>query len=393
MAQGWFGERLGRLPPQAVDALLAAVVAAAIAFAIAAEQETSAKEPDAIAYALGVAIAALLLGRRRWPLGVLIASALVLVLYHLLDYPPIGLAVPLAAALYTAVSAGHLWSAVIVALALEVTGIVLSLADDESLVSVLGGGVIEDVALAAAVVLVAETVRTRRAWLAEVRERLRRTEAEREREAQLRVEQERLRIAHELHDVLAHTVTVIGIQAGVAAEALPDSPEDAQAALRTIRDQSRDALAELRATVGVLREAGEGVPRSPAPGLSQLEELVDTAGGDVRVDVSVSGRPRPLPAIVDLTAYRIVQESLTNVLRHADATQAKVSIRYGPEELVVQVDDDGRGTVDGANAGFGVTGMRERALAIGGRLDAGPAPSPSQGFRVRASLPTERAQS
>jgi signal transduction histidine kinase len=393
MAQGWFGERLGRLPPQAVDALLAAVVAAAIAFAIAAEQETSAKEPDAIAYALGVAIAALLLGRRRWPLGVLIASALVLVLYHLLDYPPIGLAVPLAAALYTAVSAGHLWSAVIVALALEVTGIVLSLADDESLVSVLGGGVIEDVALAAAVVLVAETVRTRRAWLAEVRERLRRTEAEREREAQLRVEQERLRIAHELHDVLAHTVTVIGIQAGVAAEALPDSPEDAQAALRTIRDQSRDALAELRATVGVLREAGEGVPRSPAPGLSQLEELVDTAGGDVRVDVSVSGRPRPLPAIVDLTAYRIVQESLTNVLRHADATQAKVSIRYGPEELVVQVDDDGRGTVDGANAGFGVTGMRERALAIGGRLDAGPAPSPSQGFRVWASLPTERAQS
>jgi signal transduction histidine kinase len=393
MAQGWFGERLRRLPPLAVDALLAAVVAAAIAFAIAAEQETGAKEPDAIAYALGVAIAALLLGRRRWPLGVLIASALVLVLYHLLDYPPIGLAVPLAAALYTAVSAGHLWSAVIVALALEVTGIVFSLADDESLVSVLGGGVIEDVALAAAVMLVAETVRTRRAWLAEVRERLRRTEAERERDAQLRVEQERLRIAHELHDVLAHTVTVIGIQAGVAAEALPDSPEDAQAALRTIRDQSREALAELRATVGVLREAGEGVPRSPAPGLSQLEELVDTAGGDVRVDVSVSGRPRPLPAIVDLTAYRIVQESLTNVLRHADATQAKVSIRYGPEELVVQVDDDGRGTVDGPNAGFGVTGMRERALAIGGRLEAGPAPSPSRGFRVRASLPTERAQS
>jgi signal transduction histidine kinase len=393
MAQDRFGERLRRLPPLAVDAFLAAVVAAAIAFAIAAEQETGAKEPDAIAYALGVGIAALLLERRRWPLGVLIASAVVLVLYHLLDYPPIGLAVPLAAALYTAVSAGHLRPAVIVALVLELIGIVFSLADDESLVSVLGAGVIEDVALVAAVVLVAETLRTRRAWLAEVRERLRRAEAEREREAQLRVDQERLRIAQELHDVLAHTVTVIGIQAGVAAEELPDSPEDAQAALRTIRDQSREALAELRAAVGVLREAGEGVPRTPAPRLSQLEELVGMVGGDLQVDVSVSGRPRPLPAIVDLTAYRIVQESLTNVLRHADATQAKVSIRYGPDEVVVQVDDDGRGTVDGGTAGFGLTGMRERALAVGGRLEAGSAPSPNRGFRVRASLPTERTPS
>jgi signal transduction histidine kinase len=193
--------------------------------------------------------------------------------------------------------------------------------------------------------------------------------------------------------VLAHTVTVIGIQAGVAAEELPDSPEDAQAALRTIRDQSREALAELRAAVGVLREAGEGVPRTPAPRLSQLEELVGMVGGDLQVDVSVSGRPRPLPAIVDLTAYRIVQESLTNVLRHADATQAKVSIRYGPDEVVVQVDDDGRGTVDGGTAGFGLTGMRERALAVGGRLEAGSAPSPNRGFRVRASLPTERTPS
>jgi signal transduction histidine kinase len=393
VARASFGERLRRIPPTVVDALLAALVAVAIAFAIAAEEEAGAENPDAIAYAFGVAIGALLLLRRRRPLGVLVASALLLVAYHMLDYPPIGLAVPLAVALFTAVSAGHLWPAVVVVLVTELIGIVFSLADDESLVTLLGGSVIEDVAIVAAVLLAAETLRTRRAWLAEVRERLRRTEAEREREAQLRLEQERLRIAHELHDVLAHTVAVIGIQAGVAVEALADAPEDARAALRTIREKSREALAELRGTVGVLRAAGEDVPRSPSPGLSQLEELVGmAAGGDVQVEVSVSGRQRPLPAIVDLTAYRVVQESLTNVLRHANASQATVSIRYGPDEVVVQVDDDGRGTPDGTTAGFGVTGMRERAMAIGGRLEAGPAPHPSRGFRVRASLPTDLSQ-
>jgi signal transduction histidine kinase len=389
------GERLRRIPALAVDAALAAVVAVANGFAVAAEQEAGAKDPDALAYVLGVAIAAPLLVRRRWPLGVLLVSAVVLMSYHALDYPAIGLSVPLAVALFTAVAAGHLWAAAVVALGLELVGIGFrGIEEDESLVSVVGSGTLEDVALLAAVLLLAETLRTRRAWMAEVQERLRRTEAERERKAERRVEQERLRIAHELHDVLAHTIAVIGVQADVAAEALADSPSDAEASLRTIREKSREALAELRATVGVLREPREGAPRSPAPSLSRLEELVSMAtGSDVEVEVTVSGTTRPLPAVVDLTAYRIVQESLTNVLRHAHASRANVVIRYEPDAVVVQVDDDGHVSANeatGAADGHGITGMRERAAAIGGRLEAGPALSPGGGFRVRARLPAER---
>ena len=386
-----FGEKLRRIPTPAVDAALAAVVAVAIGFAIGAEQEAGSKHPDALAYLLGVAIAVPLLVRRRWPLGVLIVSTVVVMTYHAFDYPAIGIALPLAAAFFTAAAAGYLWPAAIVALGLHMFAVGFrALEEGESLVSVIGSGTIEDLVLVAAVLLLAETLRTRRAWMAEVQERLRRTEAEREREAERRVEQERLRIAHELHDVLAHTIAVIGVQAGVASEALTDSPEDAGAALGTIREKSREALAELKATVGVLREPREGAPRSPAPRLAQLQELVGMAAdAGVHVEVSVTGSARSLPAIVDLAAYRIIQESLTNVLRHAGASYAKVSIDYESDAVVVQVDDDGRGASNGAE-GYGVAGMRERAAAIGGRLEVGPAPYPHRGFRVRAWLPAER---
>jgi signal transduction histidine kinase len=373
--------------------VLVTVVAVANGFAIAAEQESGAKDPDALAYAFGVAIAAPILLRRRWPLGVLLASAVLLMAYHALDYPAIGLAVPLAVAMFTAVAAGHLWATAVVALGLELAAIGFrALEEGESLVSVVGSGTLEDVALVAAVLLLAETLRTRRAWMAEVHERLRRTEAEREREAARRVEEERLRIAHELHDVLAHTVALIGIQADVATEALDDSREDVRASLGTIRTKSREALAELRATVGLLRGPREDAPRAPAPDLSRLEELADmAAGSNVRVEVSIAGTVRPLPTVVELTAYRIAQESLTNVLRHADASLATVSVRYEPDGLVIEIADDGRGPTNGVpSEGYGLAGMQERAAAIGGRLEAGSAPPPGRGFRVRAWLPTDR---
>jgi signal transduction histidine kinase len=380
---------ISRIPPVAVDVALVVVVAVANGFAIAAEQEQDAKEPDALAYAIGVAIALPLLARRRWPLPVLLVSAGALMTYYALDYPSVGLAVPLAVALFTAAAAGHLLATAIVAIGLELIGIgVRALEEGESLVSVVGSGTVGDIALVAAILLLAETLRTRQAWLAEVRERLRRTELEREREAERRVEQERLRIAHELHDVLAHTIAVIGVQADVAAEALEDSPADARDSLAAIREKNREALAELRATVGVLREPRDGAPLTPAPGLAQLDELVGMASGsEVRVEVSVSGEARPLPALVDLTAYRIVQESLTNVLRHSGASLASVTVSYEPDAVVVQVDDDG-GAAAAWVEGYGVAGMRERAAAIGGKLEAGPAPSPGRGFRVRAWLPT-----
>jgi signal transduction histidine kinase len=387
-------ERLELAPAPVVDAGIAAVVALAISIVITASQESGSKDPDAFAYLLGVAIAAPLLVRRRWPLAVFLISVLLVIAYHALDYPAIGLAVPLAPALYTAARAGHVRAVILVFAGLELWALGWrTLSEGESVVSAIGTQTLFEVSLVAALLLLAEALRTRRAWANEVHERIRLRELDREREAERRVEQERLRIAREMHDVLAHTIAVIGVQAGVAAESLADAPDQARASLRTIREKSWEAMAEIRATLGVLRESHDGAPRSPAPGLSQLEELVGVAAGtEVQVEISVTGAARPLPAVVDLTAYRIVQESLTNVLRHAGATHARVAIRYEPDVLVVQVDDDGGGspTNGGRSApdGHGLAGMKERASAIGGRLEAGPAPGADRGFRVRAWLPT-----
>jgi signal transduction histidine kinase len=208
------------------------------------------------------------------------------------------------------------------------------------------------------------------------------------------VQQERLRIAREMHDVLAHTIAAINVQAGVAGDVIDDAPDRARASLRDIRRQSRDAIAELRATVGVLREGGTAAPREPAPGLAELDRLVEkAAGAGVRVEVAVAGAARPLPGTVDLAAYRIVQESLTNVVRHAHASEATVSVRYEPEAVVLEVQDNGRGAANGAihdRDGHGLIGMRERATALGGTLQAGVAPG--GGFLVHATLPTGDAR-
>ena len=238
--------------------------------------------------------------------------------------------------------------------------------------------------------LLGDAVRSRRAWHSEVRERLARAAAEREREAARRVEQERLRIARELHDVMAHTISVISVQAGVATDVLDDAPDAARQALGEIRTASREAMGELRATVGVLREGdGQAAPRAPTPGLSQLDDLLEAARrGGLRVETVVAGQPPPLPPAIDLTAYRILQESLTNVARHARATTATVAVRYEPDGIVLEVCDDGRGAASqaaGGQGGYGLAGMAERAAAVGGRLEAGP--GPAGGFRVWSSLP------
>ncbi|MDQ3894589.1 MAG: histidine kinase, partial [Actinomycetota bacterium] len=384
--------RLRRIPPIAIDAGVAVAVGIGITIAIAARQEANSEDPDALAYLLGIAIATPLLVRRRWPRAVFLVSTSFLIAYHVFDYPAIGMAAPLAVAIYSAARAGHLRAVVVVVGGLELWALGWrALAEGESLVSALGTQTLVEILLVATLLLLAETARARQAWMAEVAERLRRTEAEREREAKRRVELERLRIARELHDVLAHTIAVIGVQAGVAAEALADMPAEARSALRTMREKSREATAEIRAALGVLREPEAGAPRTPAAGLAQLEELIGAAAAaQLQVELSVTGTARPLPAVVDLTAYRIVQESLTNVIRHADTNEAQVSIRYEPEAIVVEVADDGRGSTNGTvgvTDGHGLAGMRERAAALGGRLEAGPA-STGSGFRVRAWLPT-----
>ncbi|GII97525.1 sensor histidine kinase [Sinosporangium siamense] len=206
-------------------------------------------------------------------------------------------------------------------------------------------------------------------------------ERTREEEARRRTQEVRLELARELHDVTSHTVAVIALHAGVAAEAVERAggPEEARKALAVIRTASRQALAEMKGVLGVLRDA-------PPPGTAQLAALAEAAAIPVRLDVV--GPERPLPPAVDLTVYRVVQEALTNTMRHGGASRATVRVRYDEHGVHVRVDDDGTGRAaapDGA-AGHGLAGMAERVAAVGGRLSVGD--GPEGGFRVAVTLPT-----
>ncbi|MEV6125946.1 sensor histidine kinase [Streptomyces violaceusniger] len=204
---------------------------------------------------------------------------------------------------------------------------------------------------------------------------------------------ERLRIARELHDMVAHSIGIIAIQAGMGSRVIQTQPAEAHEALRAIEATSRETLSGLRRTLVSLRQADRGAttseqsPLAPTPGLADVERLAAaTASAGVRVDVGRSGEQRPVPADIDLSAYRIVQEALTNVVRHAGTGQCRVAIGYEDGELSVEVVDDGRGATENGSAhGFGIIGMRERVGLLGGHLSAGP--RPEGGFRVAARLP------
>ncbi|WP_232233957.1 sensor histidine kinase [Micromonospora chokoriensis] len=209
-------------------------------------------------------------------------------------------------------------------------------------------------------------------------------------EARRQADEERLRVAQEVHDVVGHGLAAISMQAEIALHLLPKRPEQAEVALTAISRTSREALDELRVTLGAVRRGAE---REPVPGLARLPALRDRlAGAGLAVEVRVVGAHRELPAAVDLAAYRVVQEALTNVLRHAGVASAEVTVDYRADEVTVEVTD--RGTGAGAaladdQGGHGLAGMRERVAALGGRLTTGP--RPGGGFRVYAALPVKRA--
>jgi signal transduction histidine kinase len=203
---------------------------------------------------------------------------------------------------------------------------------------------------------------------------------------------ERLRIARELHDMIAHSIGIIAIQAGVGSRVIETQPAEALAALRAIEATSRETLSGLRRTLVALRQAdlvaaSVQAPLAPAPGLADVGRLAAaTTDAGVRVDVRWGGKRRPLPVDIDLSAYRIVQEAVTNVVRHAGTRRCRVAIDYGEVELSVEVIDDGRGMPSSpVDAGFGITGMRERVSLLHGHFSAGP--RPEGGFRVAARLP------
>jgi signal transduction histidine kinase len=212
---------------------------------------------------------------------------------------------------------------------------------------------------------------------------------DREEEARRRVYEERLRVARDVHDIVGHGLAVINMQAGVALHVLGKRPDQAQVALEAIKTTSKDALDELRATLAVFRQPDEaGAPRRPTAGLDQLKALtVEMEDAGLPVDLVVTGQQARLPGAVDLAAYRIVQESLTNVLRHAGPTTAEVRITYELDVLDLEITDGGHGSprADG-HGGHGIAGMQERAAAVGGTLEAGP--RDGGGFRVHARLPS-----
>ncbi|POX42008.1 two-component sensor histidine kinase [Streptomyces sp. Ru73] len=241
-----------------------------------------------------------------------------------------------------------------------------------------------------------DSLRTRRAYWAQLEERATRLEKERETQSRIAVAAERARIARELHDVVAHNVSVMVVQADGAAYVLKSAPDQARQALETISGTGRQALAEMRRLLGVLRtgEGAEGGEYVPQPGVEQLADLVEQVRGTgLPVEFTVSGEERPLPSGVELTAYRIVQEALTNTRKHGGpGVGATVSIVYGEDSLELLVEDDGRGARQelydegGADGlGHGLIGMRERVGMVGGSLDAGP--RPGGGFRISAVLP------
>jgi signal transduction histidine kinase len=211
-----------------------------------------------------------------------------------------------------------------------------------------------------------------------------------EEEALRRASEERLRIARELHDALGHHLSLISVQAGVALHVNEALPGEVKGSLTAIKQASKEALTELRSVLEILRQDGERAPRSPMSTLDRLDDLIAqarAAGLDVRTETE--GEVRPLPFGVDVAAFRIVQEALTNVTRHAGSAAATIRVRYGDDDLTVEILDEGRGVPAATEqgSGKGVLGMRERAAALGGELVAGP--RPEGGFRVRARLPLE----
>ena len=342
--------------------------------------------PSLLHYGLVAAAFLPLALRRRFPLAVLAFVTGVEALSEYLHSPP-SLLVFLAPliALYTVgtlrnrrtlVTATALASVVLLAVQLPAFTDARFWAEFVRIVSMLG--------VAAAI---GDATRNRRAYVAEVEQRAAEAERSRDEVARRRVDEERLRIARELHDVTAHSLSIIAVQSGAASHVLDSDPAEARRALEAIRRTSKEALDELRAMLGVLRSADDaGAPLAPVPGLARLAELtaqLEAAG--VTVKLELEGDLHEMPALVDSSAYRIVQEALTNVVRHAGRCDALVAVRRDADALEIEVADTGRGIAGDGVSGHGLAGMRERAYALGGTFEAGPVAG--GGFRVLARLP------
>ena len=345
------------------------------------------RDVDLLGVALALASSVPLLWRRSHPLQVLGVVGLTSVVLEVLRYPTAGGTCVLVA-LYTVAARADRRESL---QALGVTGaavlvVLVSNWDDLTVIDVVANYLVFGTAW-----ILGDNVRTRRKYVAELEEKAVRLEAEREAQAKRATADERTRIARELHDVVAHSVSVMTVQAGAARRLLDRSEADPQVreAMATIEATGREALTELRRAIGVLREDGENPGVAPQPGVADIPALVARAReAGLSVQLEMEGEPRSLPSGVDLSAYRIVQEALTNAFKHAGPARAVVRVCYGEEAVEVQVIDDGRGAAaDPApvGGGNGLVGMRERVAMLEGDLQAGP--RTGGGYEVKARLP------
>jgi signal transduction histidine kinase len=374
-----------------VDAAFGACVAVGLLVvavaAVGPSAATATRPLDAGAVALAATGAVAVALRRRYPIAALIVLNAVPFAWFLGPYPGLLVALaPLIGCYTLAGQRGWRWglAGAVFTAVLQIVAIRVVLADTATV------GVVPTMALSAATAGSAgAAVGYYRALLAATRAQLVRETRTREERARRIAAEERLRIARELHDVLGHTMATISVQAGVGLHVVDRRPEQAREALAVIKKICDDGLTDVKTILGILRAdtPADEQPLAPRGGLDRVTELVDAArAAGLRVEVSVDGEPRPLPAPVDLAAYRIVQEALTNVLRHAGARTVRLGLTHGPSRLLIRIHDDGPAAGgDTGQCGHGIDGMRERALALSGRLTA--APHPDGGFEVRAELP------
>lgn len=373
---GWWQDN-----PWRADGLLALIVAVVeiIGTHVVGQHQPDHRALDALALALIGAGAAGLIFRRRYAGWVLIFAQGITLLYVVLDYPKGPNFLTMIIAFFTAVMQGRRFVAwaVLGAEFVLFPWLPYLLGNEPAPTS---SGLF---GLAGWLLVLATVVE-----LAYIRQQ--RIIRAREEEARRRAGEERLRIARELHDVLGHNISLISVQAGVALHLMDKRPEQARVALSVIRDASKEALGELRSVLDVLRQVNEAPPRAPSPGLASLEDLISRASeAGLQVHTEVSGDLKGLPASVDLAAFRIVQEALTNVMRHSGQIASTVHVTCTVQELTLRIDNEvGSGLPrDGIESGQGILGMKERATALGGVVEAGF--RPDGGFRVFARLPLD----
>jgi signal transduction histidine kinase len=371
------------------DVALAAVLTLFILGSTSRFPPEAGREPlDWLAYACIVVAGGSLAFRRRRPLAVVAAVTGALLVYTASAYVGGPVYVTALVALYSLAAQRPRRFAFAMAALVALSLLLVAAAVDrwESLIHLLFVG------YSAAAVFLGDAVRSRREHLAGLVERARHLEETREEEARRRVAEERLRIAQDLHDSVAHSMTTINVQSGVASHVIDRRPDQARAAIEVVRKTSEEVLEELAALVGLLRvDRNESAPLTPTPGLERIPELIESsrhAGADV--SLRIEGSPRSVPVPMALAAYRIVQESLTNVIRHADPAVAEVTLSYWHDgRFWVEVVDEGREKPEESpGAGVGIVGMRERAEATGGTLEVGR--RPQGGFSVRAQWTQKR---